>query len=487
MNRRVYIVLFLLILFFKFDCLSQQLISIEESIEIAKKNSLEIQEIKNKYNIVAYEYQIFNKSFYPTFDVSGNFPAFNRSISKIILPNGDEAFVSQSTGSYSGKISINQPLPFWGSNLILSSGIQRLDLYNDKMTTSYLSNIINIGINQSIFKYNTYKWSRKIEPIKFFEARQEYIEGIENISRKVVELYFNLLESQAKIDIQIIKKMNMDSLFYIANGRYSVGKCTEDEVMQIEVNILNVELQISNLINERDKNKQLLCDFLQLKDTNIILVEPSLFYLPNINIDKAISEAMSNSSFEYNQRRKLLEGESNLAKIKSENKPSVDLYATLGLSKNDPSFKGTFQNPLNQEVVTLSFNVPIYDFGIRKKRIKQAELSLSNTIIDNEKEKQNKEIALIEIVSRINILDNNLIVVRKTQELSEKRLKMSKSRYENGKIGFLEYSNALEELNNAKINYLNLLSEKWNLYYSLRKLTLYDFKENRSLVENYPQ
>ena len=470
-----------LFLLFNITTYAQRVISLEECIEIARKNSFDAQEAENKFLQSTYQYKIYKKSYLPSLSLSGSLPAFNRSISKITLPNGDEAFVSQATGAYSGKLSITQPIPFLGSDFVISSGLQRLDLYNDSISTSYLSNVINMGISHSIFGYNSYKWESKIEPLQYNEAKQIYVEDMEEVAKKTIELYFNLLESQTNLSIQLYNKLNIDTLLNIIRDKYSVGKCTEDEVLQLEVNLLNFELQIRQLQNTIYNNEKAICDFLQLSNDKLIASEPTLFEIEAIDSKKAIDETYENSSIELNHKRQVLEAQSNLARVKSENRISVDLYATFGLSKNDASLKETFKTPLNQEVVTLSFAVPIFDFGISRSKIKQAELKVSNVILSTEQAKLDNNRDIIDIINQINILSENIIVVQKTKELSEKRYEMSKRRYENGKIGFLDYSNAQTDKDKSKLDYVQLLQKKWELYYKLRKLTLYDFKTNQKI------
>ncbi len=471
-----------LFLLFNITTYAQRVISLEECIEIAQKNSFDAQEAQNKFLQSTYQYKIYKKSYLPSLSLSGSLPAFNRSISKITLPNGDEAFVAQATGAYSGKLALKQPIPFLGSDFIISSGLQRLDLYNDSISTSYLSNVINLGISHSIFGYNSYKWGKKIEPLQYNEAKQIYVEEMEEIAKKTVELYFNLLESQSNLNIQIYNKLNIDTLLNIVKDKYSVGKCTEDEVLQLEVNLLNSELQILKLNNTIYNNERALCDFLRLDTNKLFTFAPNLFEIDKIDIKRAIDENYENSSMELNNKRQVLEAQSNLAKVKSENRVSVDLYATFGLSKNDASFKETFKTPLNQEVVTLSFTVPIFDFGISKSKIKQAELKVSNVILSTDKAKLDNNREIIDIINQINILSENIVVVKKTKDLAEKRYEISKSRYENGKIGFLDYSNAQSDKDKSTLDFLQLLRKKWELYYKIRKLTLYDFKTNQKIT-----
>ena len=160
-----------------------------------------------------------------------------------------ERFVSQSTRNYSGSLSLTQPVPFMGGQFFVSSGMQWLDMYQDSTTTSYLANLVNIGIRQPLSFYNSYKWQRKIEPLYYREAKQIYIETLENAALQTIELYFSLLEAQTNIELLLQNKANTDTLFYIAKERYASGKTTEDEVLQIEVNLLNLTFQIEELQN----------------------------------------------------------------------------------------------------------------------------------------------------------------------------------------------------------------------------------------------
>lgn len=482
-NKLYLLTLFLLSICFACNLsYGQRVLTLDEAISLAKEQSFEFEKTKNKYLQAKYQYKIYKSSYLPKLSLSGTIPSFNRSISKITLPNGDEAFVTQSMGTYSGMLSLNQPIPFLGSDLTISSGLQRLDLYSGDKSTSYLANVINVGISKSIFGYNQYKWQDKIEPLQYQQEKISYIESLENISKQTVDLYFSLLSTQISKNIQEQNKINNDTILNIIKERYKVGKCTEDEVLQLEVNSLNIELQLQQLDNDIKDKEKALKDFLRMNDNEtIILQEPSLISLGLIDSEKAYKQALDNSALELSQKRQLIEAQSNLARIKSENTTSFDLYATFGLSKNDAELKQAYKNPLNQEVITLGFNIPIVDFGTRKNRIKQAQLRVSDATITAEQEKLNFKREISNTVNQINTLSNKLNVIQKTNELSSKRYEMAKTRYINGKIGFLDYSNAEYERNNSKLDYIETLKNNWTLYYEIRQKTLYDFKSNRKI------
>jgi len=465
--------------------LAQTTLTIEDCIRIAREQSPTAKQAKNNLMNAYYQYKLYKKSYLPTLSLSGTIPAFNHSISKITMPDGTERFTSQSSGHYSGSLTITQSIPFMSGQFFISSGLQRLDIYQDSTITSHLANLINIGIRQPFSLYNPYKWDKKIEPLYYKEAKQTYIETQENAALKAVEHYFSLLESQTNYDLLLQNKANTDTLLQIAKERFMVGKVTEDEVLQPEVNLLNLIFQIEELQNTLQDKQAALADFLNIPVISFNLQIPERLTVFTINREQAYEQAVANGSQEIALQRKLLEAKRELARVKSENGFSVDLYASFGLSQSTPQLKQAYKNPLNQEQITLNFNIPILNWGTAKIKRKRAELKLSDVSITIDQEKLEFQRLINSTVNQFNILSTQLQVVQKTIELSHKRYEISKERYLSGKIGFLEYSVAQNEKDRSQIDYVQTLQRSWTKYYEIRKMTLFDFIENRQIETEF--
>jgi len=465
---------------------AQTTLTLENCIRIAQEQSPETKHAKNNYLDAWYQYKLYEKSYLPTLSFSGTLPTFNRSISKITMPDGSEAFVSQSVGNYSGSLSITQPIPFMGAQFFVSSGLQRLDIWQDNTITSYLANLINIGINQPFSFYNPYKWQRKIEPLYYKEAKRIYIEALENAALQAIELYFSLLGIQTNVELYLQNKTNTDTLLYIAKERYAIGKITEDEVLQIEVNLLNLTFQIEELQNDLQDKQATLADFLNIPASTFYLLKPEILSISVINKEQAYEQAVASGSQEIAHQRRLLEAQQGVARTKSENGFSVNLYASFGLSQSTSLLKEAYRNPLDQEQVTLSINVPILNWGVTKYKRKKAELKLLDVSLSIEQEKLAFKRQVNNTVNQFNIQSTQLQVVQKTVELSQKRYEMSKDRYLGGKIGFLDYSVAQNERDRSQIDYIQTLQRSWTKYYEIRKLTLFDFIENKQ-IEAQPE
>jgi outer membrane protein TolC len=468
-------------------CFSQNTLTLEDCFGIAEKNSLEIQQTKNDLQQAEYNYKFYKRQYTPSLYFGGTIPAFNRSISKITLPDGTEAFVSQSVGSYSGTLSLTQPLPWTSGEIYLSTGLQRLDLYTDNKTTSYLATPINIGLRQPLFGYNAYRWDRKIEPLKYREAQQKCIEQTEILNEKVVTAYFDCLVAQRDLYISKTNLANADTLFDIMTQRYQAGKITEDELLQVEVSKLNYELAVAEKENTLKSNFDILYNILRTeKNKTISLQEPANLKLNYIDSEEAYRKAEGNGMITLTHQRQMLEAESNYDRIKKSNGISLELNGTLGLSKTDKSIPDVYNGLLNQEVVTLSLNIPIVDFGKKKYQRKAAEITKINTELSIEQQKQDNRQAIEKLVNDFNTKALQVNTLEKTKDLNDKRYYITKERFISGKINFLEYSNAEQQKANSELEYLKLLQTIYQSYYQIRQVTLFDWQQNQMIKKEIP-
>ena len=78
-------------------------------------------------------------------------------------------------------------------------------------------------------------------------------------------------------------------------------------------------------------------------------------------------------------------------------------------------------------------------------------------------------------------LKNSVTLARKASEISVKRFRVSKRRFAIGKTSITDLNIAQSEKDLAVIGYYEALQAYWELFYELRKLTLYDFQKERDI------
>ena len=485
------IILWLLLMVFPFSYLkAQELVnrlSLDDVIYIAHQQSPDALIAKHRFRRSYWEFRRYKANYLPMLRFDGTIPNINRSIDKITLPDGSEIFQKRSYVNSQLDLSINQTIGFTGGELFLSSGLQRLDNFTDTSNTaSYLSTPINIGYRQPIFQYNSFKWDKKIEPLKYEEAERRYLEDIEQISITTTNHFFNLLLAQIEKEIAYKNMHNYDTLYKIAYGRYNLGKIAENELLQLELNYLKAKASVENAELDLENNLFKLKSYLRIKvGYSIELIPPIETYHFTVNASIAIQKAKDNTSTALDFEKRMLEAESSVNMAKMENRFDAELFVVFGLTQTADNIPDTYKNTLDQEQVSLGIHIPIIDWGLAKGSIKMAESSQELIRTSIEQEKIDFEQNIFLTVMKFDMQENQLMIAAKSDTVAQKRYEITQKRYMIGKVNdVLELNNAQIDNDNAKKSYFKTLQTYWQNYYELRKLTLFDFKAGHRIRFN---
>ncbi len=460
----------------------QKVLTLEEVINIAKKQSPDGLVATNKFKSSYWQYRTFKAGFMPMLSFNATLPSINRSISKVTNQDGSQSFVDQKSADYSLKMNLTKTIGLTGGQVFINSGFERYDEYKNGHTTSFLTNPVTIGYSQPVFAYNPYRWSRKIQPLLYDEAKQQYLEDVEQLSMKATNLFFDLLDAQIRARIAKINQANNDTLYKIARGRYNLGKIAENELLQLELSLLNSNLQLEQTRNEVEVALFKLKSFLGIKSNEKIELEiPHQLMDIKISAEKAIAEARGNRTDAIMFERKLIEARSNVNRAKTENRFNANIYALYGLTQSADQYNMAYKNPLDQQQLALGLQVPILDWGLAKAKIKVAESNqeLVNTQIAQQRIDFDQEIMIK--VLQFNMQYSQLLIAAKADTIGEKRFMVTKERYMIGKLGITDLNIAMTEKDRASQDYLSALRSFWFNYFDMRRLTLYDFMQDTKL------
>lgn len=460
-------------------------LTLENTINTALQQSPEYYIIKHQYLSKYYKYKSFKSRLLPFIDFQSTLTDFNRSISKITLPDGSDAFINRKLNNSSYNFTINQQI-FTGGHIFISTGLQRIDLLGDSTVTSFMSSPINIGFTQPIFSYNSFKWEKKIEPIEYEEAKRQFVVDHEEIAMMTVTHFFDYALAKLNYEIEKINYQNNDTLYEIGKGRYKMGTIAQDELLQLELNHLNSISELKQSKIDLETKKQKLINFLGFpNDIEIKLIIPSEMPLIKINAAKVLDLALQNNPSSFNFKKQLLNAESNLEKAKLAKHFNANLTASYGLTQTSNKIDNIYLNPQGKQSVQLGVEIPILDWGNNKMNYEMAKSQLKVTNLTLKKSKQEFEQNVIIEASKFNILKEQMIIAAKSDTIANLKYTISKKRYISGKISITDLNIASSEKDMAKRKYLNELKNYWMQYYYLRKLTLFDFKNNQNLMDLY--
>ncbi|MCX6286447.1 MAG: TolC family protein [Bacteroidetes bacterium] len=461
-------------------------LTLQDALEIAKQQSADALNAKQLFRSSFWEYRTFRATYLPNLYVDGTIPEIQSAFQKYVYPDGTVSYVHQQNTTYTANAYLNQKIGITGGNVFLRSGLQRLDNHTDSTVVSYLSTPINIGYTQPLFQYNPYRWDRKIQPLKFDQAKKRYLEDLEQLSITSTNYFFGLLQAQIDKKIALTNLKNSDTLYRIAKGRYQLGKIAENDLLQLELNYLKAQAAIENANLAVDNAMFRLKSFLRIKDTtNIVLVPPADIKFFTIDPVSAVQQANRNTSTALDFQKRLLEAARDVSRAKTEGRFDANLTAIFGLTQSAPNIPDAYYKPLDQQQVGLQFTVPIVDWGVARGKIKMAQSQ--QEIVKNSVEQElidfQRNIYLK--VVQFNMQERQLMIAAKSDTVASKSYDVTKGRYLIGKINsILDLNNAQIETDNAQKNYYNALETYWRGYFEIRKLTLFDFRKNELLQFN---
>jgi hypothetical protein len=463
-------------------------LTLNEVIQIAKEQSLLGLMARHQFRSSYWEYRTHLAGQRPGLTLEATVPSLNNTMESVTQPDGSEKFVSRSNMQTSLDLQLNQNIPFTGGRIFASSQLQRNDNFTEEPPTSYLAYPVTIGFMQPINGYNELKWDRKIEPMKYEEAKLQYINSMEVVSQRAVGRFFDLALAQINLEIARKNYANNDTLFQIAQGRYQLGTIAENELLQMELSYLNAGTALNEATIDLELRQSRLRSFLGFNErVSLELVLPR--DIPDIQLDytRTLSEAKANNPEILNMERQLLEAERQVAEARSQKGLRADLFAQIGLSNYAEELSAAYQNPINQQRVQVGVQVPLLDWGLGRGRYRMAQSAEEVVKTDVRQSQIDFDENIFLQVMQFNMQDDQVAIASKADTIADLRYEVSKQRFLIGKIDVLDLNVALEEKDVARRGFVQALRNYWDYYYNLRALTLYDWQNDIKLVEDFDE
>ena len=455
-------------------------VELREAIKLAQSNSPDFQALVNTTQAKYWRFRNYKAGFLPGLNLNLT-PRFANSINRITNDLGEDIFVDQNQSIVDGGLSITQQVLYTGGTLSINSQLQRIDRFGDNSSTSYSVIPFSISYFQNSVFYNPFRWEKKIEPLLYEESKRDFIEKMEDISIATCRRYFDLLKAQEQLGIAQRNLAIQDTLLQIAKGRFEIGKIAENDLLQMELRHLNSQNEVTTNKISFKRASQNLARFLNLDTEDITLSIPQKLVEFKVSVDKALEEAYDNRKAVIEFRRRRMEMERELAEAKGNNRVRLSVNANFGINGQSEDYNTLFQDFDQQQNLNISLGIPIFDWGVSKSRRKMAEadLDLVDTNIKQEKQAFEQEIYL----HTLNWSSQRefLATAEKAKEIALRRYNITTKRYVLGKITITDLNLAQQEKDRAILQYLNSLENFWSDYYLLRKLTLFDFIEDKKI------
>ncbi len=451
-------------------------LGLKDVVNLAIAQSTSMKYVQNRNVNYYWRYQNFRTGFRPQLILNGDLPNYNHTTEPITQPDGSVEFKQVSNLQMFANVSLSQSIPLTGTYIYAASSVYRIeDFFQNNVEFS--GTPISIGFVQPVFAYNHMKWSKRTEPLLYEESTKDFIESIEEISLRATRYFFNYLRIQTNFNLAQSNLKNSNVNLKIAETRRELGTISENDFSRIRLSVINATKALNKARMDLKNADFELKSYVQLEpEQEIELSMPLDIFLFNIDMDKALAEALENRKETPQYARRLIEADRQLTWAKRNSGLNATLRGNYGMSNVSSYVGGIYKQPEQQKQVRLALSIPILDWGRSTSRIKMAESQRELVLYDVANDKRDFERGIVVQVEQFGLLKDQMITSEEADKVSENGYEISLKKFQNGEISITDLNISLQEREAAKRDYISSLEDYWVAYYRLRILTLYDFE-----------
>lgn len=469
------------------EILPEQIMTLNEVLNLASKNSLDAFKAKRKYGVNYWEFKSFKSSLLPKVQLNLSPLTYNRSvIQRYDSGQNIDVYRSQQNLNSFANLSATQNIRATGTSLFINSNFNRLENYGAFASESYSTTPVNIGIIQPLMAFNSFKWEHQTAPLKYEKSKQNFIYELQTINLKTVNLFFNWALASKKLDIAKENKVSAEKLFNIGKKRYELGSIERDDLLNLELDVYNSSTNLTQNEQALDKAKSELKLF--LRDdlaSNIVPELPELISNLQIDVDEAINLTSTNNPDILNFELRKIESLRDLDKAIKDNRFDLSLTASYGLNRQANNFKDAYGSFLDQQMVAVQLNIPILDWGERKGKIKTAKMNKQVVDIELQQDENTFRQDITLKVIDFNLQKELVQGALRTSEIARESYTITEKRFLSGRVDLLNLSSSRQAWQSATERYIQSLLNYWKFYYEVQQLTLYNFIDGNTIKQDF--
>lgn len=460
----------------------QEPISLPQAMEVARNNSPDI--LRAKMSLEASEERLKAQN-------AALKSRFSLTLEPILYDRSEEfnAFFSTfnrtETVQSSGLFLVSQPIVPTDGTLSLRNQFSWRDVtseFGSAQNRSFSNNLF-LTYQQPIFTFNRTKLDLRDVELDLENTQINYSLQELLLEVQVAQAFYGAFRQKMSLQVSQEEYQNTQRSYQIIENKVSAGLAAREELYQAELNLTSSRSSVQNnqvaLENSLDDFKRLI----GMPISEEIGVVAEVTQEPvEVNLDQAIEFALKNRQ-ELRQRRiNIQSAKANLTRSTAVNEFRGNINLSYGIFGNNEEFNRLYDKPTENQSVSLSLEIPIYDWGERKSRIRAAEVSVESSNLSLEEERTG---IIIDIRKAYRNLENQAIQI----EIAEQNVRTAQltydinlERYQNGDLTSMDLNQFQTQLSAKKIGLVEALINYKLALLDLKVKSLWDFERNQPVL-----
>jgi len=463
---------------------AQTILTLDQALEIAMEKSPEIRQAKlslerSQQNLNAEKARL--KSHF-----SLNLTPFSFTRERTFDQRFSDWYDTQMKRS-SARFSISQPIKWTDGTLEL---INRFSWQDHRFEqgpvtggSTTFNNNLYLSFTQPIFTYNRTKLALKTLRLELENSALFYAIQKLTIERMVNQQFFDVYYRERNLDIAREEFKNNQESYQIIKNKVEAGISAKEELYQAELNLANSRSGVENaqvgLENAMDEFKILLG--IPLNERISVTADVS-FYQVEVDQERAVENALKHR-MELRQREIDIQNSmSSLVETSALNEFKGNVQLSYGLVGTDEEFPKIYDDSDQSQEVSISFEIPLWDWGEKSARIKAAEATLDRQHLNKETERTDIFVGLRKAFRSLKNQLTQIDIAKTNVKNAELTYEINLERYKNGDLTSKDLGYYQNQLSREKLGYIQALISYRLALLDIKIQSLWDFERNRSVV-----
>ncbi len=463
-------------------------LTLDDCIMMARRQSIDAAVALGELRSAYWQWRSYKADQLPEVSLQSTAPSWNKRYSSYQQADGSLSFVRNDYLGMDGALHITQKLWPTGGTLSVESSLDYLHQSSNSSPTrggreganQFMSLPVAVTLSQPLFSVNHLKWNRRIEPLRYREAKARFLTETEQVAMQAISLYFGLLLAGEQVNIARQNLQTAEKLYEVAQAKRRMGTISENDVLQLRLDVLTARSALTNSESTRQARQFALRSFLDVEAPIAATVPEASALGLHLDYEDVLAHALENNALATTMRRRQMEADYAVASARA-NRQSINLYAQLGYTGTGDNMNNAYRNLLSNEVVSVGITVPLLDWGKRKGQRKMAESN--RDIIQGQLRQQSQDFRqnIFILTEQFNNQAEQLRIACEADTIARRRYHTNVETFKIGSISTLELSSAQTAKDQARQNRIQQLFNYWYYYYQLRSIALWDFERGCEL------
>ncbi len=463
-------------------------LTLDDCIMMARRQSIDAAVALGELRSAYWQWRSYKADQLPEVSLQSTAPSWNKRYSSYQQADGSLSFVRNDYLGMDGALHITQKLWPTGGTLSVESSLDYLHQSSNSSPTGggreganqFMSLPVAVTLSQPLFSVNHLKWNRRIDPLRYREAKARFLTETEQVAMQAISLYFGLLLAGEQVNIARQNLQTAEKLYEVAQAKRRMGTISENEVLQLRLDVLTARSALTNSESTRQTRQFALRSFLDVEAPIAATVPEASALGLHLDYEDVLAHALENNALATTMRRRQMEADYAVASARA-NRQSINLYAQLGYTGTGENMSSAYRHLLSNEVVSVGITVPLLDWGKRKGQRRMAESN--RDIVQGQLRQQSQDFRqnIFILTEQFNNQAEQLRIACEADTIARRRYHTNVETFKIGSISTLELSSAQTAKDQARQNRIQQLFNYWYYYYQLRSIALWDFERGCEL------